>query len=371
MDASVHERGRRGLRVVLLTSVLAACGGGGGGGGSSSSTGGGGTGGGGSTTTTVSGVVASGLVTGARITAYCAGTGIGSATSDSHGAYSISLSADCNGPVRLVATPPLTGSITAADEMSSAPVTVGPLGAGEQWMLRAYANLTASQANTRYITPFTDMAAAMIEKITALNAASGIQAPLPLSAGLVAAADAAVGVTVLGGDPRSMMSSASAAPTTPASLGAMSPIEQKQQMVALAALSVWASPLGSYQYVAGSSYFVPTSSCGDPVVCGTTGMPSALAVLEKALTDEIGVQIALADSPNNSQVVAFAPDTSQQATLPAYALQNIALGIEASGNPYGVPAGIATAAASLAGTVDAVSGLFVSSQFYIEHGRAF
>jgi hypothetical protein len=254
--------------------------------------------------------------------------------------------------------------------MSASPVTVGPLAAGEQWRLRAYASLTAGQANSQHVTVLTDMAAAIVDKIVALSAPLGIQTNYPLSAGLVAEANATVANAVLGGDPHSILSAAADPPIAAAALMTTSPVDQREEMEFQAALSVWASPMGSYQFIAGSSYFVPTATCGDPVVCSGTGTESALVLLERAIADEIGAQFAIGNTANSSQFVAFVPSTAQQAVLPAYALQNIALNIETS-NSYGVPAAVAAAAAAAAGTPDAVSGLLVSSQFAIEHGLAF
>jgi hypothetical protein len=379
------------LASLTLTLGMTACGGGGGGGGGGSNTGGGGTSGGltysggpvalTTGTSTVSGVVGTGLVAGALVTATCAGTAIGSATTStatgSVGSYTISLTRDCTAPVLLTATPPASGTMSVIDEFSG-PQTVAT---GEAWTLRAYANLTPGTGPwTQPITPFSDMAAALVNKVGALTATTGIQAAFPVSTGLVTSAYNVITESELGHDPNGILS---AMPMDPTTLNTSSPIAQQQLMVLLGAISVWANNV--YPYPSGTAipptYTPPTATCGDPIVCG--GSNSALAVLEAALLSQIGTSIAITDTPNSSHYVCADGSTSfcanggvtvvQRATLPAFALigpiVTVAGGTLSTTPGSFFPTQIETVAASTEASANSVANLLnVSAGYFGTYG---
>ncbi len=163
---------------VISAAVLAACGGGGGGGvaavaGSSPS---------------IGGVAAKGIISGATVTAYCGGINanpqviLGTATTQADGSYSITYASTCNSPVEVVLTNPNPGpGVTMYNEAT-----------GKTIQLPANFSLSAYIANpgstiTTPITPFTDMAAQVLDKNktvpTATNVNSAINAIIKTALG--------------------------------------------------------------------------------------------------------------------------------------------------------------------------------------------
>jgi hypothetical protein len=93
-----------------------------------------------------------------------------------------------------------------------------------------------------------------------------------------------------------------------------------------------------------------------------------LTLLERALTDQIGVHLSIGDAPGGSLLSAFTPTAAESATLPAWALQNFAAQLESPGNTLGTPANITVVAHWLATQqpLDAASNLLNASQRSID-----
>ena len=161
----------------LTVAALTACGGGGGGGGSFSSAGG----------TTVSGTASKGLLKGAKVTAYCglkaSNVVVGTATTDSTGNYSLTLTSACSQPLEI--------EVTAVSGTKMLDEVKGEIDAPTGFSMRALVN-AGSGTITQPVTPFTDMAAAV-----AKNAVSNGQT---LSSSLVNNANTAIITNVLGGN---------------------------------------------------------------------------------------------------------------------------------------------------------------------------
>ena len=153
-----------------LAMLLGACGGGGG------DTAGNNT----SPSYSISGTAAKGLLLNAIVQAYCGDQAdkqlLASSTTDREtGAYQLSWKTACNKPINLVTLPKPDGSTTMLDETSDQPIAVP-----ENFTLHAFVpTVESDKPLSRPITPFTDMAAAVVKNsihqgngLTSLNAAT-------------------------------------------------------------------------------------------------------------------------------------------------------------------------------------------------------
>ncbi len=197
--------------VAATVAALSACGGGGGGGDSVTS----------APTTTISGIASKGLLQNARVTAYCGvqssnnvlATGTTGATD---GDYTLSYTSTCALPVELVVSS-VPGSTKILDE------TAGSIDAPADLSLRAFVPTTGT-ATSQHITPFTDMAAALVE--------NSVSPSTPLSASVVGNANAAIVTHVLGGNAGLLL----AKPVNPADYDSADS-DQKKLLVLLAGIS--------------------------------------------------------------------------------------------------------------------------------------
>lgn len=146
-----------GLAVIAAAFLVAACGGGGGGGGGS-----------GPGPHTVNGVVSSGFIGSANVTLYCgssSGTSLGTGTTSASGAFSITVSGSCSGPIVTQAV--TTSTSTMLSKLTNASYTIG---AGLT-LSRYDTALPASGTTTLFVTPISNLVAA------AVAAANGSTAP--------------------------------------------------------------------------------------------------------------------------------------------------------------------------------------------------
>jgi hypothetical protein len=195
---------------LLLPAALVGCGGGGGGGASGlapdSPTG-----------AVLSGTVAKGLLQKATVTAYCGlesvGTSLGSATTAADGTYSLTLSKECTQPVEVVAS--ANPNTTMLDELE------GTIAAPSDFSMRAFASVADASTATQHVTPFTDMAAAIVE--------NSVSSANVLSSDLVGNANTAVVTTVLGGNTALL----TAEPLPPSEYSSSSTSSDQQQLIVL------------------------------------------------------------------------------------------------------------------------------------------
>ena len=197
----------------MLAALLTACGGGGGTAATSSLS-----------SSALTGIASKGIISGATVTAYCGGSKanvvIGTATTDTNGNYSITPSTTCSLPVEVVLTP--KAGATMFDEATNQPV---PLPAS--FKMRAYI-ANPSTTLTTNITPFSDMAASVIDaSSTSPNAAN------------VDAAINAVIAAALGGDDQLY----NAKPMKPTDAAASDDTEVKKLSALLTAISAHANSL--------------------------------------------------------------------------------------------------------------------------------
>jgi hypothetical protein len=197
--------------VFSAVAVLSACGGGGGGvsSGSTSS---------GSTSVVVSGTAAKGLLQNALVTAYCgvksSSNAIGTATTDTNGNYSLTLTQTCAQPVEVVVTAKADGSTIMVDEID------GPKPAPISLNMRAFVS-AASATVSLPVTPFTDMAAAIVE--------SSVGTANALSSSMVSNANTAIITNVLGGNAGLF----TAQPLPPSAYNTGSTTADQQQLIVL------------------------------------------------------------------------------------------------------------------------------------------
>jgi hypothetical protein len=196
-------------------AALSACGGGGGGDSTATTT---------STTssTEVSGTASKGLLQNALVTAYCGvkstANAIGTTSTDTNGAYTLKLTQACTLPVEIVVTAKATGT-TMLDEIA------GVIPAPANLSMRAFVP-SATGTVTLPVTPFTDMAAAIVENsIGSTNA---------LSSAVVNNANLAIITNVLGGN--AGLFTAKPLPPTAYS-DASTSADQQQLIVMLTAIS--------------------------------------------------------------------------------------------------------------------------------------
>ena len=198
-------------RSVALTSVVlvAACGGGGGGSSTptASTTGG-----------VVSGTAAKGLLQNALVTAYCgvksSSNAIGTATTDANGNYSLTLTQTCAQPVEVVVSAKADGSTTMLDEIA------GQIAAPTNLTMRAFVPAASSTVSLP-VTPFTDMAAALVENSVGTSNA--------LSSSMVSNANTAIITNVLGGNAGLL----TAQPLPPSAYSSGSTTADQQQLIVL------------------------------------------------------------------------------------------------------------------------------------------
>lgn len=200
--------------MTVLATLLTACGGGGGSAATSSLG-----------SSALTGIASKGIISGATVTAYCGGSKanpqvvMGTATTDANGNYSITPSSTCSLPVEVVVKP--KAGATMLDEATG--VTV-PL--PSNFTMSAYiANPgTTSTAN---ITPFTNMAASVINNSSTTPNATNVGAAIN-----------AVIASALGGDDQLY----NAKPLTPAA-AANGTVEEKKLSALLTAISAHANSL--------------------------------------------------------------------------------------------------------------------------------
>ncbi len=178
MEEMFESRPKKSLLAAVLGAavMLAGCSGGGGGG-SPAATGGG----------TIGGTAGKGLLLGAKVTAYCGKSSdndaLGSTTTHATtGVYSLALSKTCSKPVEVV--------VEAAAGAKMLDEIKGEIDVPSGFKLRAFVpSVGAGETISKPITPFTDMAAELIEKSSA-----------GVTAAVAANAETAIIVTVLGGN---------------------------------------------------------------------------------------------------------------------------------------------------------------------------
>jgi hypothetical protein len=217
MKISIQGAAELAVSMTVIGTLLAACGGGGGGGGGVTP----------ATIPPISGTAAKGIISGATVTAYCGGVNakpqvsIGTAITVADGSYSITPTQTCSLPVEVVLT--TTSGTRMLDEATGNSVSLP-----SNFTMSAYiASVTG--AITAHITPFTNMAAAVID------GASGVT---PTSDNVSAAINAVVS-SVLGGDALLY----NAKPMTPASAVASTDPEIKKLAALLTAISAHANSL--------------------------------------------------------------------------------------------------------------------------------
>lgn len=198
--------------VLFAVATMAACGGGGGGSPPAVSTGGG----------VVSGTAAKGILRNALVTAYCGvkstSNAIGTATTGTDGSYSLTLTQSCTQPVEVVLSV-VAGTTKMLDEIAG---EINPPAAFTMSAIIANAGATVSQP----ITPFTDMAAAVVK--------NSLGTSNTLSASLVNNANNAIIINVLGGN--AGLFTAQPLPPSEYSAGSTS-TDQQKLIVLLSAIS--------------------------------------------------------------------------------------------------------------------------------------
>lgn len=204
-------------------ALVAACGGGGGGGGGTSGVGN-------SSSTTVSGTASKGLLKFAKVTAFCgiksANNPIGTTNTLADGTYSLTLTQSCAQPVQIVVSA-VAGTTKMVDEIK------GEIDAPATLSLRAFVPAAGSSVSLP-VTPFTDMAAALVENSVNSNNA--------LSAAMVSNANSAIISTVLGGNAGLF----TAQPLRPGAYNdGTTSADQKKLIVLLSAISQAAASIGS------------------------------------------------------------------------------------------------------------------------------
>jgi hypothetical protein len=181
---------------------------------------------GGTTSTTsssggvVSGTAAKGLLQNALVTAYCGvkstSNAIGTATTDANGAYSLTLTQTCSQPVEVVVSAKADGSTTILDEIA------GQIAAPTNLTMRAFVTAASSTVSLP-VTPFTDMAAALVE--------NSVGASNALSSSMVSNANTAIITNVLGGNAGLL----TAQPLPPSAYSSASTTADQQQLIVLLA----------------------------------------------------------------------------------------------------------------------------------------
>ncbi len=201
--------------MTMLAGLLTACGGGGGSAATSSLS-----------SVPLTGIASKGIISGATVTAYCGGSKaspqvvLGTATTDANGNYSITPSAACSLPVEVVLTPKAGANML--DEATGNTVPLPSTFKMSAYIANPGATLTTN------ITPFTDMAASVINNSgTSPNATN------------VGAAINAVIASALGGDDQLY----NAKPMTPTAAAASGDIEVKKLSALLTAISAHANSL--------------------------------------------------------------------------------------------------------------------------------
>ena len=136
----------------------------------------------------LSGTVAKGIVGGGVVTAYCglqsANASIGLTSTKEDGSYQLSVSQDCKDPIEIVVSAGVGTRMN--DEMQ------GAIAAPSNFKMRAFIPALDGNPVARHITPFTDMAAELVE-----NSVSPTDA---LSSDLIKNANSAIVAHVLGGN---------------------------------------------------------------------------------------------------------------------------------------------------------------------------
>lgn len=203
--------------VLAASSILTACGGGGGGGSSTTSG------------SVLSGTASKGLLKNALVTAYCGikpSNPVGTTSTDDDGNYSLTLTSACSQPIEIVVTAKASGT-TILDEITGSPVP-----APANLSMRAFVPSSGTTI-TQQVTPFTDMAAALVENAVTNNKQA-------LSAGMVSNANTAIVTNVLGGNAGLF----NAAPLPPTAYNdATTTADQKQLITLLSGIAASASQL--------------------------------------------------------------------------------------------------------------------------------
>lgn len=276
---------------VISAAVLAACGGGG----SSSALA--------PASTSVSGVASKGIISGALVTAYCtAASGpsavLGTATTGADGSYTITYTGSCSTPVHLVMTIPASGA-QMFDEVTgqNSAVQAGAL------TLNSFLSSSAS-TNQAQITPFTDMAAAVISNAIAASGASA------LNSSTVGAAITAVQQQLFPSNPNLYY----VKPVTPASAAAATgttAVQQKQLSALLTSIAARAhkdhggdfeSAMQELETSIKASTQITTIS-GNVVanVAVPAGVSSPTAIMNQAISDAQSIPISDAEAARQIQ----------------------------------------------------------------------
>lgn len=251
MKISIRGATELAVSMTVIGALLAACGGGGGSSAAAPSS--------------IGGVASKGIISGATVTAYCGGTNatsavLGTATTAADGSYSITPNATCALPVEIVLTP-ASGTLM-FDEATGHSVSL-PFG----FSLKAYI-ATMSGAITAHITPFTSMAAAVIDASSSVPSAANVGAAIN-----------AVVSSVLGGDDQLY----NAKPVNPASAVASTDPEVKKLSALLTAISAHANSL----------YLAASGVTGASAVADTgTATLQALMELEDSAKATISITAA-------------------------------------------------------------------------------
>ncbi len=319
---------------VISAAVLAACGGGGGGAAPSSSA------------AIISGTAAKGIVSGATVTAYCwAASGaqavssvIGTATTDSNGNYSITPSTTCSTPVQLVMTIPASGAYV-YDEVTgqNSQVQAGAL------TLNAILSSSASTNNAQ-ITPFTDMAATVVEN-TISNAIAAGSSPLAvLNQTVVTQAVAAVQSQVFPSNPN-LYYTQPLNPATAASSTSANATNEQQLAGLLTAIAARAhnTHSGDFQQAiqelddaAKNSIQISTISGNVTTnITAPAGQSTPTAIMNEAINSDVA-SVSFASSPEATDAKDLA-DTHAKGIVPASAP------VVSSSAPVAVPSGLAAA----------------------------
>ena len=320
------------LRLSVFASaiaLLAGCGGGGGGGGGGTVTPTGGA---------IDGIAAKGILKKAKVTAYCGNseaaadslsTGV---TNDTTGAYSLKWTAPCTKILKLVVE--LGTGTTMDDEATGQSVTPA---AG--FKLRAFVADPSTTA-IKHITPFSDMAAAIVEKSGALTKAS------------VSNAELAIITTVLGGDIGAYQAKP-VAPTTSAMATASA--DEKKLATLLTAVSAFAQDDATCK--------AKSTDHGIRIKCATDAFAAQAVATVTGVSDD-GYKIATtvpATTPASMLTATLIKITNGAITITAPGTESVSTDIthDTSGSSALLKSGedkVATAAASPGGTVTVTAG---------------